>query len=397
MNKKTSKKPSPKSRSVVKPRATTVKKTVASKAKRSTKVAASPQRKGIRHHAKRIYRLTPKFVHGVIAGAFVGVVVVASLGYTGGVNANPAAADCIQTREGINVNDKNANAFVRLKGACGKHTLVMKSYYAPSASGQPHNQQVQFQVGDPQVVRSGGSNDWVKLNVGMPDPGCFYQVDLVDISNPAGNEGYPMVASKTGGNHDCTPDQTHRYACSTLGLTPGDNRTVTITNFTVSAQNATFTGATVDWSDGSVQSLPTALNQSHTYAADGNFEVRVVAHFTYTGQFGKLHTVDAAPCAAPITFTTQPPNVKSIFVCEIATKRVLNIDETQYGTATYPLDKFTKDLSQCVVTPPAVVQPAALVNTGPGAVFIVLGLAILGGYAFHMRHRHVQHKKHRAH
>jgi F0F1-type ATP synthase assembly protein I len=399
MNKKTSKKSAPKSRSAVKLRATTSKKTVASKAKRSTKVAASTQRKGIKHHAKRIYRLTPKFVHGVIAGAFVGVVVVASLGYTGGVNANPAAANCIQTQGGINVNDKHANAFVRLKGACGKHTLVMKSYYAPAANGEPHNQQVQFQVGDPQVVKSGGSNEWVKLNVDMPDPGCFFQVDLVDISNPAGSEGYPMVAAKTGGNHDCTPDQSHHYACSSLGLTPGDNRTVTVSTFTVTAQNATFTGATIDWSDGNVQAFPTALNQTHTFAADGNYEVRVIAHFTYTGQFGGVHNVDAAPCAAPITFTTPPPNtqIKMIFVCEIATKRVLNIDEAQYGTATYPLDKFTKDLSQCVVTPPPAVQPTALVNTGPGAVLIVLGLATLGGYAFHMRHRHVQHKKRHAH
>jgi hypothetical protein len=296
------------------------------------------------------------------------------------------------------VNDTHANAFVRLDAGCGKRTLVMKSYYAPSADGTPHDQQVKFDEGDPAIVKTGGSNAWVKVNVKMPPVGCFFQVDLVDITNGESGAKNPIVRAKTGGNKDCRPDQTHTYACTSIGLTPGDNRTVTISAFSVTASTGvSFTGATIDWSDGAVQAVGNALNQSHTFAKDGDYNVKVTAHFTYAGQFGGIHNVDAAPCAAPISFTTPPPTVKTIFVCEIATKRIIQIDQTLYGGTQYPLDRFTKDLSQCVVTPPPTeVQPAKLVNTGPGAVLIVLGLAILGGYAFHMRHRHVQHKKHHA-
>jgi len=45
------------------------------KTKRQTR-----QAKGIRHHAKRLYHITPKFIHGMGIGAFVGIVVVMTLG-----------------------------------------------------------------------------------------------------------------------------------------------------------------------------------------------------------------------------------------------------------------------------------------------------------------------------
>lgn len=38
--------------------------------------------------------------------------------------------------------------------------------------------------------------------------------------------------------------------------------------------------------------------------------------------------------------------------------------------------------------------PTALPNTGPAALFIVVGLAIVGGYVFHMTHHHVKKRKH---
>lgn len=38
------------------------------------------KRKGVSHHAKRIYHITPRFVHGMVVGAFVGAVVVMVFG-----------------------------------------------------------------------------------------------------------------------------------------------------------------------------------------------------------------------------------------------------------------------------------------------------------------------------
>jgi cell division septation protein DedD len=41
----------------------------------------------LHHHAKRIYHVTPKFVHGMVAGAFVGILVVTGLKASGMVSA----------------------------------------------------------------------------------------------------------------------------------------------------------------------------------------------------------------------------------------------------------------------------------------------------------------------
>lgn len=43
--------------------------------------------KSIKHHAKTIVRVTPKFVHGMVIGAFIGVIVVFSLRATNQVSA----------------------------------------------------------------------------------------------------------------------------------------------------------------------------------------------------------------------------------------------------------------------------------------------------------------------
>lgn len=410
MNKKTTKKPlASKSSVATKGRPVSKSKLAGAKRTRKTAVAAkkTTQRKGIRHHAKRIYHLTPKFIHGMVAGAFVGVVLVTSLGITGGVFANPQADACINTLKfddgpggRIQNNGTHAKAMVKLDAGCGTRKFVMKAYYAPSHTGEPHNQQVHFSETNPEVVVKVADNKhWTSVVTTVPPSGCFYQVDLVDVTHPASDgKGNPIVVAKTGGNHDCTPDtKVHTYACASLGLTPGDNRTAAISNFNVTAVNTTFTGGDINWGDNSpVLTTPTVQGQTHQYAADGNYTVSVVAHFTYVGQFGKTHDVTAPACSARILFSTPPPGTTNIYVCEISTKLIITIDEKLFGTEQYPTDKYTKDLSLCVVTGTPE-PPSTLANTGPGAVLIVFGLSLLGGYAFHMRHRHVQRKKTRHH
>jgi hypothetical protein len=54
---------------------------------RSRSAARPTAKLSLHHHAKRIYHATPKFVHGMIAGAFLGIVVVASLGYVRAADA----------------------------------------------------------------------------------------------------------------------------------------------------------------------------------------------------------------------------------------------------------------------------------------------------------------------
>src|SRR6185369_9142495 len=45
-----------------------------------TKRKSKPIHKKVVHHAKRLYRITPKFVHGMGIGAFVGIITVMSFG-----------------------------------------------------------------------------------------------------------------------------------------------------------------------------------------------------------------------------------------------------------------------------------------------------------------------------
>jgi hypothetical protein len=343
-----------------------------------------------------------KLLGGTVAGLALAAVVSLAGNAVGNNVAYADGAACIKVTDGINVNEQNANATVKLTGGCGTHKLVMKTYFAPSATGAPHDKQVLAYTGDPKTLNPGSAP--YKFHVKSLDPGCFYQIDIVDITDGATGGHNPVIAAKTGGNHDCTPTIV-KPACTALGLTPGANRSVVISTFTVATgTNITLTGATIDWSDGTVENFPTALNRPHTFAQDGNYTVKVTAHFTYYGQFGEKKTGDAV-CQAPISFTTPPPEVKTIFVCEIATKKIIQIDEAEFGTHKYPLDQFTKDLSKCVVkhinvcdlttktivnireeefdaskhttdlskcvTPPVTpptTPPATLVNTGPGSI-----------------------------
>lgn len=70
---KTSRKPAAKARSS------------STKRKSATRSKATP--KTLSHHARRIYHGTPRFIHGMVAGAFVGIVLVASLGVVRGADA----------------------------------------------------------------------------------------------------------------------------------------------------------------------------------------------------------------------------------------------------------------------------------------------------------------------
>ena len=69
----------------------------------------------------------------------------------------------------------------------------------------------------------------------------------------------------------------------------------------------------------------------------------------------------------------QPP--KQIQVCELATKKVITIKETDFNSTTQ-----TKDLTKCAtVTPPTVTPPTVLPNTGAGNVIGVVAGAIVAG------------------
>lgn len=92
---------------------------------------------------------------------------------------------------------------------------------------------------------------------------------------------------------------------------------------------------------------------------------------------------------AKVVCTTPPAQIT---VCEIATKKIVTINENQFDSA-----KYTRDLSVCSETPtpptptkPTVVLASALPNTGPeGVAFAAAAASGLGaaGYQLYLRRR----------
>lgn len=68
-----------------------------SKTKKSSKsIKQLPLHHQVKHHAKRVYHLTPKFVHGMVTGAFIGIMVVTGIQVTAqaGALSISSARDC---------------------------------------------------------------------------------------------------------------------------------------------------------------------------------------------------------------------------------------------------------------------------------------------------------------
>lgn len=92
--------------------------------------------------------------------------------------------------------------------------------------------------------------------------------------------------------------------CDILGITTGENRTVTITNLSVTPNEA-LSKADIDWGDGST--APGVAGQTHQYAADGTYTVTVTPHLNLGGQDV---TASGPNCQQQVSFTTpgqQPP------------------------------------------------------------------------------------------
>jgi uncharacterized repeat protein (TIGR01451 family) len=231
--------------------------------------------------------------------------------------ANPPADACIHLVDGIHVNLQNANADIRLESPCGVRKFQMKAWYAPSASGAPHDKQVLFAASDTVTARVRDANP-THINVKMLPQGCFYQVDIVDVTNPP-NGGFPVVAAVTGGNHDCTPPPPvpqPQFACTGLSATPGSKDQTTGNQAFTLVAGASVTNATVvkydfSFGDGTTASVPsnaTSATVVHTYAP-GTYTANVVV--TVKDLNGNLHATAASACQAPINVTPpQPPEKK---------------------------------------------------------------------------------------
>jgi hypothetical protein len=91
--------------------------------KTATRTKTTRQPKGLAHHTKRIIKLTPMFVHGMVTGAFIGVMVLVGIGATGSANALSISSP----------RDCDSNAVI----SCGALTTneLKQRYYNSGAKG----------------------------------------------------------------------------------------------------------------------------------------------------------------------------------------------------------------------------------------------------------------------
>jgi hypothetical protein len=148
----------------------------------------------------------------------------------------------------------------------------------------------------------------------------------------------------------CPTPPTPTYACTVLGLTAEENRTVKISNFATSQTNATYTGVVINWGDNSSTPLTNGspIGQTHQYSVNNTYTVTATAYFGVNGQ---TETASGPSCTQVVTFSsTTPP------------------------TVTPPAP-----------TPATPTAPTALVNTGPGDVIGLFAATTLGGTVLYRR------------
>jgi uncharacterized repeat protein (TIGR01451 family) len=182
-----------------------------------------------------------------------------------------------------------------------------------------------------------GANAFVTLEATLPSSSQLAcgenQFSNVAYVTPQGMGTYSAIATTTVNNTCTTPTPT--YACDYVDVTVG-NQSATINALQQSTTNgATYTGTAINWGDGTITPTTTdVVGQTHNYSGTGPYTITATASFTANGQD---FTATSGGCAKQVSFTTP--------------------------------------------TPPT--TPTTLVNTGPGDVIGIVGLATVLGVLGH--------------
>lgn len=239
---------------------------------------------------------------------------------------------------------------------------------------------------------------------------------LVNKARVTTNAGYKEDTATVVVDRECKP--TVSYKCESLKITTVDRTNFKFTT-TYSAQNATFKSVTytIRNSNGSVVETKTSNSATlnYTQSTPGSYTVQAAVTFTVDGQD---KTVTSENCKGSFKVPAVPP--KKIEVCELATKKIVTINESDFDSSKYSknladcketpvvkkievceiatkkivtinesdfdANKYTKDLNQCKETP---VTPPELPQTGAGEnIVAVLGLgALIASLAYYIASR----------
>ncbi len=445
-------------------------KSVASTKKRATKTpikkaAASRSKKtvapkGIKHHAKRLYRLTPKFIHGMVVGAFVGIVVLVPLGKVGTSSALSinSGQDCdkysiincgVKSTSDLLAKYRASNYVKASYSSMGISASEISNMDTTAVAGTAfadgtikvdgkvvakniHTEaRLRVTSGD-QVVKNDGhtmfkralasswSHDKAPAYVVMKN-NVFQFAILAPCGNPltgtATTSPPPQFVERikvcdlktlTIVTIDDTAFNTTRYSknlndCTVKLISVCDiasQKVITINerDFNSATQSKDLAACTpppgvivvCDLTTKTILSITEnqfdASKYSKDFAACTVVVIKVCDLTTLQiitineNEFNSsIQSKDAAAC-------TPPPG--TIVVCELATKTMVTIPESEFDAT-----KHSKDSADCQPGVVLTQTTTTLPNTGPGAVLIVFGLSILGGYVFHMKHLHGKHKK----
>lgn len=105
---------------------------------------------------------------------------------------------------------------------------------------------------------------------------------------------------------------------------------------TAATQNASVLSYEINWGDGSTSA---AQGAEHTYAADGTYNISARVQVRYAD--GRTAWVTSDDCKAQVKFKT-PEQPKEIKVCELATKKIVTIKESDFDSS-----KYSKNLEDC--------------------------------------------------
>jgi hypothetical protein len=270
------------------------------------------QTKGIRHHAKRLYHLTPKFVHGMGIGTFVGIIVVMTFGPILPVSALSLSSP----------RDCDSNAVV----PCGSlSTTELKQDYANKSYkgvGALYN-------------HFGISADDIK--------------DIDDI----------VVAGRVYKNGEVRVGDT---VVATDAITAGRNN--------ISGSTKLSLGGTTFYKRPPSVSFRASSIAAFVVIKDGVFKFAILAACDNPVMATAKVTPKPTPPPTPPPVEEVPEVVPTVVV------------------------KTSTQTPESTPTPAVVAAAAPLPETGPGDIGFVICLAVIGGYLYHVTHRHIRRKRH---
>lgn len=191
---------------------------------------------------------------------------------------------------------------------------------------------------------------------------CAVKIDIAQEMCPVpGKENLPVDSP------ECKEEVKPVIVCDQLVISPnGANKLAYSFVVKATAQNATITGYTVDFGDGTTPYSGTANAVNHTYAKAGTYTAKasVIAKVN-----GETKTVTGAACAGPVTIE-QP-------MCDVPGKQHLPVDSPECKEDVPP----TPETPETPETPTPE-APAELPKTGPASIAgLFIGFSIAGAAA----------------